>query len=129
AAIQAVAPIGVGARNLRECLLIQIKHLNRQEQVVPRSVEEIIDRFLLELGAHKFGAIARELAVTTEVVEAARDFVRANLTPFPMQSQEARQWRSPVQSPYVAPDVVINLKDGELVVEVVESRQSHLRIN
>ena len=129
AAIQAVAPVGVGARNLRECLLIQSTYLKRQERVVPPCVEEIIDRFLTELGAHKFGAIARELGVATDVIEEARDFVRANLTPFPMQSHEARQWRTPVESPYVAPDVVINLKDGELVVEVVESRQSHLRIN
>lgn len=128
-AIQAIAPVGVGARDLRECLLLQIAHLKRQGIDIPPCVEEIVDRFLAELGAHKFGAIARELGVSTEVIEDARDFVRANLTPFPMQSQEARQWRSPVESPYVAPDVVISLKDDELVVEVVESRQSHLRIN
>jgi RNA polymerase sigma-54 factor len=69
------------------------------------------------------------LGVSTEVVEDARDFIRANLTPFPLQSQEARQWRSPVESPYVAPDVVISIKDGELVVEVVETRQAQLRVN
>ena len=129
AAIQSVAPVGVGARDLRECLLLQIAYLQQRGIPVPSCVADIVDRFLKELGAHKFGAIARELGVSTEVVEEARDFIRGNLTPFPMQSQEARQWRSPVSSPYVAPDVVISVKDGDLVVDVVESRQAQLRVN
>jgi RNA polymerase sigma-54 factor len=128
-AIQMLAPVGVGARDLRECLLLQITHLKGRDIEVPPYVEEIVDNYLTELGSHKFGLIARELGVSTEVVEEARDFIRANLTPFPLQSQEARQWRSPVESPYVAPDVVISIKDGELVVEVVETRQAQLRVN
>jgi RNA polymerase sigma-54 factor len=128
-AIHTLAPVGVGARDLRECLLLQIRHLQRNGTVVPPCVYEIVDRYLTELGAHKFGLIARELSVSTEVVEDARDFIRANLTPFPLQSQEARQWRTPLESPYVAPDVVISIRDGELVVEVVETRQSQLRVN
>ena len=109
-AIHMLAPVGVGARDLRECLLLQIQHLKNRELDVPPYVEEIIDSYLIELGAHKFGLIARELGVSTEVVEVARDFIRANLTPFPLQSQEARQWRTPLESPYVAPDVVISIK-------------------
>jgi RNA polymerase sigma-54 factor len=128
-AVQLLSPVGVGARDLRECLLLQIRHLQGRDVEVPQCVEEIVDRYLNELGAHKFGLIARELGVSTEVIEEARDFIRANLTPFPLQSQEAKQWRTPVESPYVAPDVVISIKDGELVVEVVETRQSHLRVN
>lgn len=129
AAIQMLAPVGVGARDLRECLLLQIVHLQSREHDVPPLVEDIVGTFLTELGTHKFGLIARELGVSPDVVEEARDFIRTNLTPFPLQSQQARQWRSPVESPYVAPDVVIVLKDGELVVEVVETRQAQLRVN
>jgi RNA polymerase sigma-54 factor len=128
-AVQLLSPVGVGARDLRECLLLQIRHLVDRGVDVPPYVEEIVDGYLNELGAHKFGLIARELGVSTEIVETARDFIRSNLTPFPLQSQEARQWRTPVESPYVAPDVIISIKDGELVVEVVETRQSHLRVN
>jgi RNA polymerase sigma-54 factor len=128
-AIQLLAPVGVGARDLRECLLLQIAHLRGQNKDVPPFVDEIVDRHLHDLGGHKFGLIARELGVTSEVVETARDFIRGNLTPFPLQNQEARQWRAPLESPYVAPDVVISIKDGELVVEVVETRQAQLRVN
>lgn len=128
-AIHTLAPVGVGARDLRECLLLQVQHLQRSDTVVPNCVAEIVDQYLKELGAHKFGLIARELGVSIEVIEDARDFIRSNLTPFPLQSQEARQWRTPLESPYVAPDVSISIRDDELVVEVVETRQSQLRVN
>lgn len=128
-AVQTLAPVGAGARDLRECLLLQLHHLEDNGFEVPECVAEIVDRYLDELGGHKFGLIARELGVTAEVVEEARDFIRGNLTPFPLQRQEAQQWRSPVESAYVAPDVVISIKDGELIIEVVESRHSRLRVN
>jgi len=128
-AVQTLAPVGVGARDLRECLLLQLHHLIDNGIDIPACVEDIVDRYLDELGAHKFGLIARDLGVTPEVVEEARDFIRANLTPFPLQRQEAQQWRTPVESAYVAPDVVISIKDDELIIEVVESRHSRLRVN
>jgi RNA polymerase sigma-54 factor len=109
--------------------MLQLAHLRASGTEVPACVEEIVDRFLQELGTHKFGLIARELGVTPEDIEDARDFIRANLTPFPLQSQEACHWRTPLESPHVAPDVIISIKEGELAVEVVESRHSHLRVN
>lgn len=129
AAVQALAPVGVGARDLRECLVLQLHHLDDNGVEIPMAVEQIVDRYLDELGGHKFGLIARELGVTPEVVDDARDFIRSNLTPFPLQRQEAQEWRSPVESAYVAPDVVISIVDNELIVEVVESRHSRLRVN
>lgn len=128
-ALQTLAPVGVGARNLRECLLLQLHHLQDSDVEIPACVEVIVSRYLDELGSHKFGLIARDLGVSPEVVEEARDFIRSNLTPFPLQRQEAQQWRAPVESAYVAPDVVVSIKDGELIIEIVESRHSRLRVN
>ncbi|MBA3527929.1 MAG: RNA polymerase sigma-54 factor [Propionibacteriaceae bacterium] len=127
--IQDVAPIGVGARDLRECLLLQLRFLTQGGSTVPAAVERIIDSHLAEFGAHKYGQIARDLSLSTEEVEEARDFIRASLNPFPMQTQIAKSWRSPSSSAYVAPDVIISVKDGELDVEVVDGRHFHLRIN
>lgn len=128
-AIQTLSPAGVGARDLRECLMLQLAHLHANNMDVPSCVDQIVDRYLQELGTHKFGLIARELGVAPEDIESARDFIRTNLTPFPLQSQEARHWRTPLESPHVAPDVIISIKEGELCVEVVESRHSHLKVN
>ena len=127
--VQSVAPIGVGARNLQECLLIQLRYLQDIDMEVPPFVEPILRDYLEPFGAHKFGYIAKELGITNEDVEAARDFIRAHLNPFPMQNQEARYWKTPLRSPYVAPDVIVNLRDDELAVEVVDTRHFHLRMN
>lgn len=127
--IQDVAPVGVGARDLRECLLIQLRFLENSGMEVPSAVGRIIDSHLAEFGAHKYGQIARELGLSTEEVEEARDFIRHHLNPFPLQVQLAKSWRSPSSSAYVAPDVIISVKDDELGVEVVDSRHFHLRLN
>lgn len=127
--IQDVAPVGVGARDLRECLLIQLRYLAQGGSEIPPAVERIIDTHLSEFGAHKYGQIARDLGLSTDEVEEAREFIRTFLSPFPMQNQVAKSWRSPSTSAYVAPDVIISVKDGELDVEVVDGRHFHLRIN
>lgn len=127
--VQQIAPIGVAARDMRECLLLQLDFLEHNGAEVNPIVRQIVDEYLEDLGAHKYGYIAGALAITTEEVEAARDFIRSQLSPFPLQSQEARSWKSPTTAPYVAPDVVISLHEGEFLVEVVEARHFYLRMN
>ena len=127
--IQDVAPIGVGARDLRECLILQVEYLRHSGQEVPAPVLRIIETHLSEFGSHKYGQIAKELGIGVEEIEAARDFIRDQLNPYPLQSAQAKSWRSPTDSNYVAPDVVILLKNGELVVEIVDTKFFHLRMN
>src|SRR5581483_2433177 len=52
--LQGLEPIGVGARNLRECLLIQLDFLERNGVEQPHA-RDIIDEHLFDLGEHKFG--------------------------------------------------------------------------
>ena len=127
--IQQIAPVGVAARDMRECLMLQLEYLRRNGADVPVAVQQIVDKHLENLGTHKYGYIAGELDITTEEVEGARDFIRGQLSPFPLQSQEARSWKSPNSAPYVAPDVVISLHEGEFLVEVVEARHFYLRMS
>lgn len=127
--IQEIAPVGVVARDLRECLLLQIDYLDRAHAELPPHVRAIVDRYLGQFASHKFGQIAKELGVDVEEVEEARDFIRTYLTPSPLQASQAKSWRSPTDSSYVAPDVMITLKDDELVVEIIDSKLFHLRVN
>ncbi|CAN5836367.1 RNA polymerase factor sigma-54 [soil metagenome] len=127
--VQDVAPVGVAARDLRECLQIQLKELVASGLEIPASVTAIVDRHLDDLALHKFGKIGKELGLHAEDVEAARDFIRAHLNPTPLQSQLARSWRSPLRSAFVAPDVIISIRDDALRVEVVDSGRSCLRLN
>lgn len=127
--IQDVAPVGVGARDLQECLLLQLRHLHQAGQDIPLQVHDIVAHHLAEFGAHKYGHIARALDLSTEEVEEARDFIRFHLNPFPLQSHEARSWRSPTDNGYVAPDVIISLHDDVLHAEVVDARHFYLHMN
>jgi RNA polymerase sigma-54 factor len=127
--IQDVAPVGVGARSLAECLHLQADYLHRSGEDVPGHVGFLIDNHLNDLGAHKFGKLARQLGVTPEEIETARDFIRDRLNPHPLQSQQARSWGTPTDSPLVSPDVIVRIDNDDIVVEVVDSRYNYLRMN
>lgn len=126
--LQSLEPVGIGARDLRECLLIQIDHLERQGFTHPYA-RPIVQRHLKHLGEHKFGRIAQELGVSTEAVADACDFIKERLNPFP-----SHEWGIPDGGPasptknYVMPDVIIQSRDGGYEVEVVESKRFILRV-
>ena len=129
--LQRVGPVGVGARDLRECLLIQLREIKERghPEIAPR-VEEIITNYLTELGEHKFTIIAAALGCPYESVVAARDFIKRHLQPRPLQEPpRGRAWRSPSPTRFVIPDVIIHLRDGQLEPEVVETYRFSLRIN
>ena len=130
AIIQHAAPTGVGARDLRECLLLQLEEIKQQGRLplVP-FVEEIVSKYLTELGEHKFTLIAHTLGTTYEAVVAVRDFIKTHMNPHPGYGADGRPW--PAQTPvrFVAPDVIIRLRNDLFEVEVVESLRFSLRVN
>src|SRR5579864_4867918 len=69
AVLNAQEPVGIGTRNLRACLLLQIERLAEQGLAQPYA-SEIVSRYLTELGEHKFTLIARELLIAQVVCEA-----------------------------------------------------------
>lgn len=127
--IQDVAPVGVGSRSLAECLRLQTTYLLRVGESVPTPAMFLIDHHLDDLGAHKFGKLARELGVTVDEIEEARDFIRERLNPHPLQSPHARSWGSPTEQPLVSPDVIVSIRNDDLIVEIVDSRYHYLRMN
>lgn len=127
--IQDVAPIGVGSRSLAECLKLQTEFLERTGEHIPPSVTYLIDHHLDDLGAHKFGKLSRELGVSVDEIETARDFIRERLNPHPLQNAQARSWGSPTEQPLVSPDVIVSIRNEDLVVEIVDSRYHYLRMN
>ncbi len=130
--VQSVGPLGVGARNVRECLDIQLRRWEELGEA-PEWVRPIIERFLVELGEGKYGYIASQLGIEYDEVIEARDFIRNHLRPFPIVDvPEAEHWRSVNDTPFVAPDIVIVEQEearGEYEVIVVESRRTALQIN
>ena len=116
--IQEISPPGVAARSLQESLLLQAQFLRREGHPVPASVEAVLRDHLEALGAKRLSRIARDLNTTVEEIEAAHTFIREQLTPHPLQSQESATWTSPSTGGHVVPDVVVSVEGETLSIEV-----------
>ena len=104
--LQMLEPAGVGARDVTECLLLQ---LARQDAPSPLDME-IVRRFLPDLGKKHYSLIARELHTTPEEVRAAEKRISA-LDPCP-----GRSFQPAEPTLYVRPDLFIAELDGKLQV-------------
>ncbi|HEV8633875.1 MAG TPA: RNA polymerase factor sigma-54 [Chloroflexota bacterium] len=127
AALQTLEPVGVGARDLRECLLIQIDHLALRGIHHPL-VRSIIEEHLNILASRKLERIARLMRVPVEEVETAARFIREHLNPFPAQGHAGSEAIAEARATYTWPDVVIVQVEDQFVVEVIEARRLELRV-
>ena len=126
-ALQTLEPVGVGARDLRECMLIQLEHLESQGVDV-RVARAIASDHMADLAARRYDRIARLLKVKVDgVLEAAR-LIRERLNPFPAQAHDGPAPVTDARAHYRLPDVAIMEVDGRFVVEVVEARRLELRV-
>jgi len=118
ALIQSFYPAGVGARDLRECLLIQ---LQRQEK--KNTLEyNIVSEHMEDLGRRRFPEIARRMGISVEDVQKAANNI-ARLNPRPGQVFAAAPQN------YVLPDVVVEKVDGEYQITLNNEQIPHLRIS
>jgi len=120
AVIQEFHPAGVGARDLRECLLLQLDTRGNGPDI--RLATAIVENHLAELGAHKLKVIAKSLNATLEQAEAAEHLIRS-LDPRP-----GRVF-APELSDYVTPEVFVHKVNGRYVVAVDNDQLPHIRIS
>lgn len=108
--VQSLEPAGVGARNLSECLLLQLS----RRQVAAPAVTEIVARFLPELSRKHYGPISRDLGLTVEEIQDAERII-SSLDPRP-----GRAFQPQEPTVYVRPDIFIVELDGKLQVVLNE---------
>jgi RNA polymerase sigma-54 factor len=116
--IQGFDPPGVGARNLSECLEIQCKHYEIDDD----DIIMVIRDHLKLLERRRFKEIARALGVSEKHVQEIADFI-ATLDPHP-----ARQYK-PATVEYITPDVFIEKVEGEWQVRVNDEGSPPLKIS
>lgn len=116
--IQEFDPIGVGSRDLRECLLSQIFRLGKSDSIEA----EIVDKHLKELGARKYQEIARALKISVEEVQSVAQFI-GTLEPKPGRSFSSES------TTYVLPEIEIRKSKGVFVVITNDDQLPHLRIS
>lgn len=116
--IQTFHPVGVGARNLKECLLIQLDRLGKSESLEAVIVNQHLD----DLGRKRYGEVARVHNLTVEQVQEIANFI-STLEPRPGRMFSAEQ------DQYVAADVTVQKVDGEYVITLNDEQIPHLRIS
>lgn len=128
-AMRGLEPIGIGSRTITESLLAQIAHLREMddEVAVPEIAEAVVRDHLRQLGERKFREVAQALGVGTDDVIGTWEFVKTNLNPYPTSAFTAAVTGGGPRT-IIRPDVLIRAVDGELLVEVVESRRFSLRV-
>lgn len=98
-------PAGVGARDLRECLLLQLKRAGKEKS----QEYQIVANHLDLLGRHKYEDIARAMGLTLDRVKELAAAV-AKLDPKPGRNF------SEDRIEYVTPEIIVEKKDGEYVI-------------
>lgn len=121
AIVQSLEPPGVGGRNIRECLLLQ---LHRIDSVPPPLVEEIITGYLPAAADNRYRYISSRLGCEQEQVQAAIDFIRNYLNPKP-----GNIYGSGEETRYITPDLTVEKVGQEYIITASDGGTPSLTIS
>jgi RNA polymerase sigma-54 factor len=116
--VQCLDPLGVGARDLRECLFLQLEALPLEDDLPVRMVRDQLDA----VKAHRFKEIARALHVSVEEVAVAMNVIRG-LNPKPGQPFSDESPR------YIVPDVYIRHDGEQWAISINDDGLPKLRVS
>lgn len=116
--VQQFDPTGVASRDLRECLLLQLKAHGYGDRLACRMIREHFH----ELQNHKLPEVARKLGVPVEAVSAELKLIRQ------LEPKPGRRY-APPETQYIAPEVYIEKIDDEYVIRFNDDGLPQLRIN
>lgn len=117
--IQTFEPSGVGARCLKECLVIQLAAKGLLED----SVEYIILHHLEDIGENRLSKVSKETGLTVAQVQMITDLIRT------LEPKPGRRFSSGESVKYVVPDVVVEKIDGEYQITTNETTIPRLMVS
>lgn len=121
--VQEFEPAGVGARDLRECLLLQIRHCKKTPAV--EHAVRILDHYFHDFTSKHYQKIMTRMGLTEEEMKAAIAKI-LKLNPSPggqiddSYSDQAQQ---------IVPDFLLEYTDGELILTMPRFSIPELRVN
>ena len=121
--IQDFEPTGVGARNLQECLLLQLKAMKQTPDV--RNAEKIIQNHFDEFSNKHFQKIISKLGLTEGDMKAAMSKIM-KLNPSP-GGQIDDSYNDQAQQ--IVPDFVLNVENGQLKLSMPRFNIPEIRVN
>ena len=121
--IQSFDPPGIGARNLQECLLLQ---LNRKDTHTPliRLAIDIITNYFEEFTKKHYEKMARSIDVSEEVLKLAiNEIIHLNPKPGSGYNENSKL------DYYIIPDFIIHNNEGELILNLNARNAPELRVS
>lgn len=116
--VKSLEPVGIGAKNLEECLIIQLHKKN----IIDQKLEYIITHFMQELASSKYDIICSKLNITEEYVVEYLKIIRS-LNPLP-----SRGFYMGDTIRYIEPDAEIKNIDGKYIVVMSEKNIPRLKL-
>ncbi|NLU50995.1 MAG: RNA polymerase factor sigma-54 [Syntrophomonadaceae bacterium] len=117
--VQTFEPYGVGARNLPECLHIQLVQTGKINPIA----EKIVKDYLHDLAKGRLAKIAARLGITIQDVQNTADLIRT-LDPKP-----GRRYGNNEDIRYLVPDIIVEKVDNEYIVQVSDGNLPRLMTN
>lgn len=125
--VQSLDPAGIGARNLRECLLLQLERLDSPEFGGSDSgmlAMEIVRDHFDDFANHRYEHIQQVLGISAQELDEAAEIIRS-LNPKPLGSDNEDN----DTAAYVTPDIVLTQHDGQLSFYLNDSHLPKLSLN
>ncbi|EDN68695.1 DNA-directed RNA polymerase specialized sigma subunit, sigma54 [Beggiatoa sp. PS] len=119
--IQHFEPLGVGARDLSECLLLQLKTLPAKTPWL-KEAKKLVTQHLELLGAHDYAQLVKRMKLSREELREVVDIIQS-LNPRPGAALET------TQTAYVVPDVFVKKVKMQWVVNLNSEISPKLRVN
>lgn len=116
--VKSLEPVGIGAKNLEECLIIQLHKKN----IIDQKLEYIITHFMQELASSKYDIICSKLNITKEYVVEYLKIIRS-LNPLP-----SRGFYMGDTIRYIEPDAEIKNINGKYIVVMSEKNIPKLKL-
>lgn len=114
--IQHLEPAGIAARDLRECLLVQLE--DKQDILA----HKIVDRYLDDFSNKRYEVLQRKLGCTVDELSEAMKIIK-HLNPRPGEGKIISE------DEVVVPDLIVRERDGEWSIQTYDSGLPELRIS
>lgn len=117
--VQSLEPCGVAARDLKECLLLQLGSKGIRDYYL----EEIINEHLVLLSENKYSAIGKKLGITPLEVQRYGDLIKE------LEPKPSRGYFTGEETSYIIPDAYIRKIDDEYIILMNDNIIPKLNIN
>lgn len=118
--IQTFDPIGIGARDLKECLMIQL----RERKIKDENIYLVVENYLEDVAHNRLCKISKKLGIELKDVQDICDYIKT------LEPKPGRCFSGDMEEvKYITPDITLRYLDGEYIIILNDNTAPRLNIN